>query len=298
MRLLDALGRYLAQLEADGRSVHTRSSYERHIRLLAEWLDDGELEAITHEALAAFMVSPEARSRPDGKPKKATAVNVLRSSLRTFFAFCHGAGYAPTNPARLIRRARTASPPPRGLSVAEQRRLLDVLAEAQGEQGERDRVLFEVMLATGIRIGSALALDVGDVDVAGGQLYLRTMKGGGGQTVYFNPRIGALLVELIGDRTEGPLFQSRHRRRLSVRQAQRRLTIWLGRAGCRQASPHALRHSFGQGLYELTGDVLLVREAMGHRSIASSMAYVRPKAEQLRALMAGSISAAQSAQLD
>ena len=283
MRLLDALDLYLVQLEADGRSAHTRRQYARHVRLLAGWLSDPELDAITHEGLATFLISDVARTRPDGKPKKATAVNALRSTLRTFFAWCHEAGYMPTNPARLIRRARTAPPPQRGLSPDEQARLRQVLAEGAGEEAERDRVLFELMLATGIRIGSALALDVGDVDLERGELLLRAAKNDAPMVVYLNVRVGTLLAGLIGGRAEGALFESRHRRRLSARQVARRLDLWLERAGCRRASPHALRHSFGQGLYERTGDPFLVQAALGHRSITSTLTYAQTGASAVRA---------------
>jgi site-specific recombinase XerD len=284
MRLHDLLDRYLVQLEADGRSVHTRRQYERHVRLLGAWLGDRE---VTHEALAGFLISDAARLRPDGMPKKATAMNALRSSLRTFFQWAHAAGCLPTNPARLIRRARTAVPPPRGLSPDEQARLRAVLAEAVGEEAERDQVLFQLMLATGLRIGSALGLDVEDVDLAGGEIEVRAMKGGGGQVVFFGEPLGSLLEGLIGDRVEGALFESRHRRRLSARQVARRLDLWLERAGCRRASPHALRHSFGMGLYARCGDVLVVQAALGHRSIVSTTIYARPGPERVRRAVVG-----------
>ena len=50
------------------------------------------------------------------------------------------AGYVERNPARLIRRARCGTPPPRGLSDDEQTRLLAALDEAalEGEAGKRD----------------------------------------------------------------------------------------------------------------------------------------------------------------
>ena len=291
MEILDALGLYQVQLDADGRSVHTRRQYERHVRLLARWLVAGGrttvVGEITHLVLAEFLVSPEARNRPDGRPKRATSANAMRSSLRTFFAYGHAAGLTPANPARLIRRARCAPAPPRGLTVPEQTRLLGVLDQAEGEAGDRDRVLFSLLLAAGLRIGSALAIDIEDVDTAGGQLYLRTVKGGGGQTIYFNERIGGLLQGLIGDQDEGPLFTSRHRRRMSARQVARRLHLWLERAGCRRHSPHALRHTFGQELYERTRDVLLVQAALGHRAVESTLVYAHTSQDDLRNVVAG-----------
>ena len=289
MEIEEALERYQVQLEADGRSVHTRRQYARHGRLLARWLRESggstDVRLISHEDIATFLIAPVARTRPDGKPKKATATNALRSSLRTLFAFVHAAGYAPTNAARLIRRARCAPPPPRGLSEEEQERLLAALVAAKGDEAERDRVLFDLMLATGIRLGSVLALDIEDVNIERGELYLRRTKGDRPFAIFFNERVAALLRGHIGELTAGPLFESRQRRRLSVRQVQRRLSNWLQRAACRPAGPHALRHTFGQTVYDRTRDPLVVQAALGHRSIASTMVYAQVDERRLRAAL-------------
>jgi site-specific recombinase XerD len=85
------------------------------------------------------------------------------------------------------------------------------------------------------------------------------------------------------DRTTGPLFPTRDGRRLTSRQVARRLAGWLEAAGItRRASPHTLRHSFATQLYRKTGDILLVREALRHRSIASTLVYARVDGERLR----------------
>ena len=288
MRLDHALDLYVQQLRADGRSEHTVRQYRRHVRLLDMWLGgQAQVEKISHEVLARFLNSDAARNRADGKSKRATSTNALRSSLRTFHSYLHAAGITATNPARLIRRARCAPPPPRGLSREEQDRLLAALDAAQGEAAERDRVLFGLMLATGIRVGSALALDVGDVDIERGELVLRTVKGGGGGlTVFCNARITALLREHIGDRVSGPLFFSRQTERVSARQVARRLDFWLGRAGCRRASPHHLRHTAGQAMYDKTQNPFLVQAMLGHANIASTMVYARVSQEELRAALA------------
>ncbi|MBI1850652.1 MAG: site-specific integrase, partial [Planctomycetes bacterium] len=171
MRIEQALDRFLVQLDADGRSVHTRKQYERHVGLLDHWLDSTDhthsIERVNHETVAAFLSSTMARNRPDGKPKKATAMNAIRTSLRTFFRFAHAAGYVAQDPGRLIKRAITSAGPPRSLSIDEQDRLLDALDKGEGFEAERDRMLFRLMLTSGIRVGSAVALNVEDVDIAG-----------------------------------------------------------------------------------------------------------------------------------
>ena len=107
MLLEDALTRFAVQLEADGRSPHPIRQYARHVRALARWAADvghsGRIDDFGHEDVARFLTAPAAHTRPDGGKKRATSVNALRTSLRCFFAYLHGAGYIASNPARLVR---------------------------------------------------------------------------------------------------------------------------------------------------------------------------------------------------
>ncbi|MCC7169651.1 MAG: tyrosine-type recombinase/integrase [Planctomycetes bacterium] len=69
------------------------------------------------------------------------------------------------------------------------------------------------------------------------------------------------------------------------RQAARRLETWLDRAGIPHRGAHALRHTFATALYRRTGDVLIVKEALGHRSVASTLVYAQASEERLRRAM-------------
>jgi site-specific recombinase XerD len=287
MHIDKALDLFITQLSADGRSAHTIGQYRRHLRLLARWIAaqkaSADLRDVDHETIALFLASPEARLRPDGKPKQATAANALRTSLRCFFAYAQGAGYATTNAARLVRRARCGTPPPRALSENEQERLMEALVVAQGRIARRDHLLFHLLLATGVRIGSALALTSDDVDLDQGVVHLRHSKNDRREVVYLGRAIRDHLVGFLAARPTGPLFAGPNGCALTQRHVQRRLAYWLGRAGIeRHASPHALRHSFAMGLYAKTRDLLLVQSALHHRSIASTLVYARGDEGRLR----------------
>jgi site-specific recombinase XerC len=288
MMISEAIEQYLLQLEADGRSQHTIRQARRHTALLVRFLGDHEIAEVGHTDVARFLVSAMATKTAQGTIKKPVSMNALRSSVRTLFGFAHAAGIVPANPARLVRRARVGPRAPRGLSGDELVRLRAAFAEASTWADRRDVALFTLLLDSGIRIGSALALEVGDLDLAGGEAHLRTVKGGGGQVVFLTAGVVELLGVLVAGRGAGPVFTRADGGRIGSRQVNRRLALWCRRAGLgRAVSPHALRHSFALGLYEKTGDVLLVKEALGHRSIMSSCVYARASATQVRAAIAG-----------
>ena len=104
MKISDALEMFLLHLDANGRSPHTRAQYARHMRMLIDAIGNKEIDDVDHVAVARFLTSPAVRERKGGGPRKATSANGLRSSLRTFFAWVHAAGYAPRNAAALVQR--------------------------------------------------------------------------------------------------------------------------------------------------------------------------------------------------
>jgi site-specific recombinase XerD len=291
MRLQDALDRFVVQLDADGRSGHTQGQYRRHVGLLARWLaqegHSDEVDEIGHELLAQFLIAPDARTSRRGGCKKATSMNALRSSMRAFFHYVHEAGWARQNPARLIRRARCASGPPRGLFDEDRERLLGTLAAAKGAQARRDYMLFDLMLSTGIRLSAALGLTAGDVDIERGELTVQAAKGNRVEVTYLSPALRTHLSSYLGGRQPGPLFPGANGRPLSRRHAARRLGIWMQRAGCsRIAHPHELRHSFALEVYRRSRDLLVVQAALGHQSLTSTVVYARADRSRLREVLA------------
>jgi site-specific recombinase XerD len=288
MHLQEALREFEVQLVADGRSEHTRKQYQRHVVAFIGWLTGNHRETdianLTPNTVAEFFGSDAARMSARGGPKRATSANAQRTSLRCFLRWAHAAGLASSNAGRLVRRARCAPPPPRGLRDDEQQRLLQVLATATGPEEERDRMLIELLLGTGIRIGSALGLDVDDLDLEHGDLRLRTAKNDRPTTAVLPAAVASRLRDHVGTRTDGPVFRAGDRR-LCMRHAQRRVAEWFSRAGIQGRSAHALRHTFATGLLARTGDLRLVQAALNHASIASTTIYAAVDRARLRALL-------------
>jgi len=277
MRVLSVLARYQTQLVADGRSVFWRDQVRRHVALLDRWLTSHrrsrDVRTIGHEDLAAFLGSREATMRLDGRAKKQTSNNALRTSMRAFFLYVHTAGHSPRNAAALVRRAKCAPPPPRAIPPDDLRRLIATIDAAKGWTAERDSVLFHLLAETGIRIGSALAARVEDLDVTHRELRLTTTKGNRPTVITLPAALCTRFRQHLHGRASGPLFQTDSGRSLGGRQVRRRMAAWLIRAGCRPASPHALRHAFAHRVYARTGDLLRVQQALRHSSVSSTALY-------------------------
>ncbi len=283
MRLSQATTHFTRQLAANGCSVHTLKAYTRDLAAFTRWLGENvQLSAIKPDDLARFLISDEALSTPDGQPRKPITINRTKSALRSFFQFCVESGWIEQNPARLIRSAPAAAKEPSTLTDDEIRRLRAILAENKGQFASRDRLIFEILLGTGIRLGSLVGLNVGDIDLQTGTLHIRA-KGGAQERVFLNPELSAMLVGYLGEcATEAkrganvPLIRSKSGLRLGGRQIQLNFARWLRLAEItRSFSVHSCRHTFATRLYQKTGDLHLVQRALGHRQITTTEIYAR-----------------------
>jgi len=273
---------YVTQLTANGRSIHTQRQIQRHGRLLVQQLGDPQVERLKHETVATFFASDAVARTAAGAPRRASSANALRSSVRGILTFAHAGGYATTNAARLVRRSRVPPARPRALAEPDVERLLRALQGTRTAVARRDYAMVLVMLRAGLRVGSVVALDV--EDLAGDQLTLRRLKGGGDDAVFLPREVVEALHAHLAGRRSGPMFERDRGGRLTTRHVARRLAAWAEKARIEShVSPHRLRHAFGMAVFGRTGDVLVTARAMCHRSVASTAVYARPAEDRLRA---------------
>lgn len=278
----DVLPAFVEQLMADGRSAHTIAQYERHIRALGRVVV-GDVLQITPRDLAGYLTSEGVRRTPDGREKRATTMNALRSSLRMFFGYLHGSGVIPSNPARLIRRARCGRRPPRSIADEDVQAMCRVVGAAGGRHARRDGALLTVLLDTGLRISSALGLDIEHVDFARREARIEDLKNDRREVIHLTAGALNAIRVACGGRDRGPVFVTTGGERMSVRHA-RRIIAALGRMSglASPIAPHRLRHTFATRLLRHTGDLGLVQAALLHQSAASTMVYLTPQSRRLR----------------
>jgi len=297
MNITNATDRFTRQLAANGRSAHTQAAYRRDLEALARWLKvpssgkggKPDLGKITPDLLARFLTSDAVLLTRLGAPRSPMSVNRTKSALRSFFAFCVESGWIRENPARLIRSSPATPKEPTTLTEGEIERLRSVLGKRSGPVAGRDRLAFEILLGTGIRLGSLVSLNVGDIDLKQGTLHIKA-KGGRQERVFLNPVLVRMLGRFLREvapqgngAPDVPLIRSVHGKRLGARQVQLRFAKWCREAGIdRPVSVHSLRHTFATGLYHKTGDLHLVQRALGHRQITTTEVYARVSDDRVR----------------
>jgi site-specific recombinase XerD len=245
----------------------------------------------------------EAGAAPASTARKLAAIRGLFSSQREH-------GLIAGSPADLVATPRQPSRLPRVLKASEAARLLESIpssihaghtrdAKARPALELRDRAMFELAYACGLRAEEVVSLGLDDVDWDGEQL---RVEGKGRKTRYVpvGELAMAALREYRGPRERewrahaaqeagGPLFLSKSGRRLNTSDVRRRLCKWTGRAGVAGgASPHTLRHSFATHLLDGGADLRSIQELLGHASVSTTQVYTRVESARLKSAYARS----------
>lgn len=289
--ILDEYARHL-DLER-GRSEHTRRAYLTDLRSLFGFLD----ERAPGAGLKALSL-PLLRSWLAAQATAGTARTTLArrtSAVKTFTAWATRRGLLDDDPALRLQmpKARRTLP-----SVLRQDQALAAMAAANlgAEQGDplalRDRLIVELLYATGIRVSELCGLDIDDVDT--GRRLLRVLgKGNKQRTVPFGkPALTALNAWLTSGRPalvtaeSGPaLLLGPRGRRLDPRQARTVVHQTIGAVdGAPDIGPHGLRHSAATHLLEGGADLRIVQELLGHSSLATTQLYTHVTVARLRAV--------------
>ena len=213
------------------------------------------------------------------------------STLRAFFRWACREGHLSRSPAKGLPAPRVARTLPRAMTLADTEALLD--APEEGHFPERDRALFELLYAAGLRVSEAAGLDLEDVDFSS-RLARVAGKGNKERIVPFGEEAEEALRAYLPARAarrrrfeapgEGePLFVNARGGRLTTRSMARLLKSRLRAAGLPAAiSPHALRHTFATHLLSAGADLRSIQELLGHASLSTTQKYTHLDAARLR----------------
>ena len=268
------------------RSVHTVRAYTGDVASLLEHAARLGVTAPAGLDLAVLR-SWLARSRSSGAAR--TTLARRGSSARVFTAWACRRGLAPTDAGALLASPKGHRPLPDVLRPDEAARLVE---QVDGDRVEdlRDRVVLELLYATGIRVGELCGLDVDDVDTE--RRVVRVLgKGARERSVpYGAPAAHAVDRWVTTGRPRwatassgAALLLGRRGGRLDPRAARSLVHRRLAAVpGAPDLGPHGLRHSAATHLLEGGADLRSVQELLGHATLATTQIYTHVSVERLR----------------
>jgi site-specific recombinase XerD len=290
-----ATGLLLEDLSRRDAAPRTVRAYRADLRQFAEWACAHGLRPgdVGPKDLRAYVAALSERDMaPSTSARKLAALRALFNSQREH-------GLAAQNPAELVSTPKRARDLPRVLKAREAAALLDAIP-ASGPLQLRDRAMFELAYACGLRAEELVSLALGDVDHDAEQLRVE----GKGRKTRFVPA-GEVALKAVGEYVERgrpqlaepgsgerALFLSKSGKGLGTSDVRRRLKGWARHSGVESTagtiSPHALRHSYATHLLDGGADLRSIQELLGHASVSSTQIYTRVESAKLKSAYARS----------
>lgn len=148
------------------------------------------------------------------------------------------------------------------------------------ERGLRDHAIVTVLAYVGLRISEALALRLGDVDLAAREITVQHGKGDKMRVVFIGDKVVKAIKEYLQNRpdTDSPyLFLSHRGGALSRSQVNRIFNAYSD-----TITPHTLRHFFCSTAIEAGYSINEVANQAGHSNIHTTLLYTNPTREKMK----------------
>ena len=265
-------------------SGHTRKAYMGDLEEFVEFLQgnnfiknqDG-VAGIETETIRAYLGYLFRQ-----KLKKVT-INRKISSLRAFYKYLIRNGKTKSNPAGMVRTAKTEKYMPNFLSVDEMFELLNAQSDSS-IAGLRNLAMLELFYSSGLRLSELAGLNVTDLDFNQALVKVRG-KGRKERIVPIGGPACKALQEYLAKTSEerkkavvdvfkNPLFLNARGTRITGRSIARIVDEATKKSGIgRKISPHSLRHTFATHLLNAGADLRSIQELLGHESLSTTQKY-------------------------
>ncbi|MCR5142539.1 MAG: tyrosine-type recombinase/integrase [Ruminococcus sp.] len=294
----DYLADYLTYLKVvQDRTDRTEEAYYIDLRTFLRYLklihgdvaDDTEWKAIPiadvpFDYVRSFTLSDAHRYLYYLREERgnSTATRARKASaLKRFYFYLHvKANRLPEDPLEYLEMPRIKNKEPRFLTLEQS---LQMLQSIDSAHRERDYCMICLFLNCGMRLSELVGLDL--IDYSRENRTLRLFgKGRKERIVYLNDAcIEALESWLevrsalpVSESAKNAMFLSARNTRITNRRVQQIVDEMLKRAGLSNLgiSTHKLRHTAATLMYQHGGvDTLVLRDVLGHKSIATTEIY-------------------------
>jgi len=205
------------------------------------------------------------------------------SSIRSFYKYLARNEYIPYNPFSLTKGPKKDKLLPKFLYYNELEDLFNA-CDLKDIYGVRDRLILEMLYATGMRVGELENIKISDIN-----LYENSIKvfgkGSKERIVYFGSYAREILDMYLKLREDNCpyLFINKNKTKLTSRGVRYILDKLISKTSLDlKISPHMLRHSFATHMLNEGCDLLSVQELLGHESLKATQVYTHVTNDRLK----------------
>jgi len=276
--------KYCDYLEYERRySVYTISGYLKDIEEFRDFLVREDLDPflIEYEDIRNFSISLENRKL------SSASLSRMFSSLRSFYKYLLKLEYVEINPFMLVKSPKREKKLPKFFYYNELEELFKI-PDLDTAIGVRNRLILELLYATGVRVSELISIRVKDIDMKSKTIRV-IGKGNKERLVFFGEYAADILKLYLEKRNEflrgnnDYLLLNNHGNKFTTNGIRYVLNQLIRESSLHTSiSPHMLRHSFATHLLNEGCDILSVQELLGHESIKATQIYTHVTNDHLK----------------
>lgn len=288
-KLLEKFLNHIYQINTG--SSNTYEAYERDINEFIEFLEKENIpsfEAVDNIVVSNYIIYLRNKQTKNGYLKNTSIARKL-CSLRSLYAYLNEYIGINTNPFIYIKAPKIGRRIPEFLFDDEIDELLKSI-DLSSDEGIRNRAMFELMYACGMRVSEVVNLEVNNIDFNEDIVFI-TGKGDKQRIVPFYPELKPYLINYLENvrskwvlnRDNKYVFVNQRGNKITSRGVQYILNKVVDGSGLNmKIHPHMFRHSFATHLLDNGADLRIVQELLGHSSLSTTQIYVHVTQEKLK----------------
>lgn len=283
----ELIDRFTSYLKNEKRfSEHTYSNYQKDLEVwsgfMVHHLGISDVNRVEGSHMRSYLVWMKTE-----KNYKPASLRRKFSAIKSFYAFLEKTGESSINPTVDISLPKIPKKIPKFLTPKQIDELLDEDFYDEGWEGRQEKLIIEMLLLTGIRRGELIDVKSQDVDASANQLRVFG-KGGKERIIPLSMGFISALQEFENLKVDNGvlsshLFATSEGKKMTGKQVYNIAHKHISRCTTLdQKSPHVLRHSFATLLSNGGANLQIVKELLGHSSLASTQVYTHSSIEQLK----------------
>lgn len=268
-------------------SMHTVRAYTGDVLVFLIWANENTVDEIDAKKFGEYLYFIQAQNY------SKTSVARKIASIRAFYRFLYNMEIVDYNPTDTTKGPKLPKSLPDFLTEDEIDRILTNI-KIETPAGYRNRVIFELLWATGMRISELSGLNYEDLNLEQNEIKVFG-KGAKERIVLITDRTKKMLENYINNISDlickkehsgsAPLFINNNGYRLqnqSIRKALKQAVRDIELS--KHVTPHIFRHSFATHLLENGADLRIVQELLGHASISNTQIYTHVSMQRLKSV--------------
>ena len=279
-------------------SPHTVSAYRNDLDQFFSFLNIqyniNNIQDVTHPMIRSWLVHlMEEKISP-------RSVNRKMTTLKSFYKFLLKEGSVSINPMWKIISPRSSKKLPSFVEKEKMAMLFETVNFGEGFPALRDRLILEILYATGMRLSELINLKETDIDFH--QSTLKVLgKRNKERLIPFSNKFADLLkiylqgkkIYLENDKFQRPsdnlddlwLLITDGGKKSYPRFIYRAVKKYLSQVTTLQRiSPHVLRHTFATHLLNYGAELNAVKELLGHANLSATQIYTHNTIEKLKTI--------------